>query len=611
MFDVFYIGRKPNLFPHEQEADSIEYACQQSRTRYCWIVNYLSDYSSWDWIWEPPPWQSHQRHAWRSQWQKDSGTYLVPKNGYTDTNYHNDQVITRLPDHNMWQTPMLADTNSFDFSWHPDPTDPPYIYEFGTQHQRTGGPRYIVPNATDTKYVDQIKIKTHGNATTVYIVNHMDGNINVARDQLHSKLSNIKSVRYFDNYLDLLKLIAKNADNDHHEFIWITSSICDYTDFDWTWHPEQWQASMLHVFASDYEKFGDTFFMHVPTFVARSETCKLLEWYDLNFVSDISVPRRPLPVIVHDNDTHVDAIKTTEWAGPLAVFSTQQSQFDKVPCVPLWREKTKTIVPLSKGASSVIVPRTAIPFIKTQGYDYPHIEKTHRNSAELPLDIVFLSNGEAMAESNWQHLLDSVPPGRNVHRIDKVNGRVRSEQAAAQVSSTNFYFRVPAKLRVAESFDWNWQPDRLQQSKNYIFHAHNPVNGLEYGHMAIVAYSRRLVFATAGNELDFSMESLHEVVPVLSGQALYADDAVTAWRTAFRECIKLKHSLPDVENQYRLEQWLNNNFIGEAGNWSIRGAHDAIDYYDSINGEFDKLKLTYDWEWLINYAESTLKLKFV
>lgn len=38
MFDIFYIGKKPNLVPFEKEASSIEHAQQQSRTRYCWIV---------------------------------------------------------------------------------------------------------------------------------------------------------------------------------------------------------------------------------------------------------------------------------------------------------------------------------------------------------------------------------------------------------------------------------------------------------------------------------------------------------------------------------------------------------------------------------------------
>ena len=76
------------MFLHERQADNIEHAQKLSRTRYFWWITYLCDYSTFDWDFQPVPWQSHQRHAWPSQWQKDSGTYLVPKSGYSDTNYH-------------------------------------------------------------------------------------------------------------------------------------------------------------------------------------------------------------------------------------------------------------------------------------------------------------------------------------------------------------------------------------------------------------------------------------------------------------------------------------------------------------------------------------------
>ncbi len=167
MFDVFYSGIKPNQFAHEREAESIEHAQQLSRTRFFWWISYLADYSDWDWLWEPPPWQAHQRHAWPSQWQKDSGTYLVPQEGYTDTNYHVVPSILRVRGGDVnWHIPSHVE--NFDITWHPDPTDPPYIYQFGTQHQRTGGPQYRVPGAVDLKFVDQIRVTTTRVATAIY-----------------------------------------------------------------------------------------------------------------------------------------------------------------------------------------------------------------------------------------------------------------------------------------------------------------------------------------------------------------------------------------------------------------------------------------------------------
>ena len=355
------------MFPHERQVKSIEQAQQQCRTRYFWWITYLADYSGFDFLWEPPPWQSHQRHAWPSQWQKDSGIYLVPKQGYTDTNYHTAPVVNRVhKEPGRWQVPKGIDTESFDWTWHPDPTEPAYIYQFGTQHQRTGGPQYRVPGATDIKFVDQIRVQTNRVATAIYEIDHMDG----AAGQI---ANTTRRVRYFDNYRDTLIRIAKSIGTEH-EFVWICSSICDYTNFDFSWHPEQWQASMLHVFASDGEKFGDTFFMHVPSFAVRAERVELLEWYDVNFVN-AGVPRRPMPVIEHNFDSQAEAVRTLPFDGPLALYTTTDYVHGNLATVPLWRQETKNITPLSKGATSVIVPRDAVGSIKTQLYDYPHIDK--------------------------------------------------------------------------------------------------------------------------------------------------------------------------------------------------------------------------------------------
>ena len=628
-----------------------------SRTRYFWWITYLADLDHWDWLYEPPPWQSHQRHAWPSQHQKDSGIYLVPKIwNQTDTNYHDGPEVYRLvnlepwsntefefdyswhPDptepamnyqfgtqwqrtggprycvpgainvkyesqprvfketHDLyWQLPQGVEFGDFDFSWHPDDTEPPYIYQFATQHQRTGGPQYIVPGAIDIKFVDQIRIKTNRVATAIVEIDHLDGNAGQI-------LGVSKTVRYFDNYRDTLIRIAKSVAGQH-EFVWICSSICDYTGFDFSWHPDVWQATMLHVFPSNDQKFGDTFFMHVPTFAERAENKALLEWYDVNFVDKI-VPRRLMPVIEHSGDSNVEAVKTTEWSGPLALFTTNGLPIT-VPAVNLWRSETKTITSLSAGASAVIVPRVAVPYIKTQLYDYPYIDKTQqRRHGDTNLDIVFISNSETNADANYAALLDSRYNRNNLmHRVDNVKGRVAAYHAAARASTTPWFFAVFAKLTVEPNFNWDWQPDRMQQPKHYIFHAINPVNGLQYGHQAMIAYNRDLVLANPGIGLDFTLDSAHEVVPVNSGIAHYNIDPWTTWRTAFRECIKLKDSLPDVESEYRLNQWLavpRTNVENWA--WSVWGAEDAIEYYEAVKGEPTELRKSYEWDWLASYA---------
>ena len=526
MFDVFYSGVKPNAVANEQLVDSLEQAKELSRTRYFWWINYLTDYTGFDFLWEPVPWQAEHTHIWPSQHQDNGGTQLIPKQASTAVNY----------DH-----PQLLRTRS-------------------------------VP---------------------VIGIDHGEG-LTVACDT---------KTRFISDYLGTLKRVLGSVTD---EYVWIVSSVCDYTDFDFTWHPSEWQQDMLHVFASDDQEFGDTFYIHVPTFKQKVEKLKLLEWYEtLCFHTDIRVPRRQIPVVEHSYDTHVQAVWEHEFATPLVEFRVKNTPAETTPSINLWREQVRTVTPLNQGSSRVIVPRDAKNYLKTQLYDYPAIDKSNlKKEPTQLLDIVFIDNGEPNADYIYQHLRWAAQRGNyiEVRRSSGVNGRVAAYRAAAELSATPWFFAVFAKLWVAEDFDWTWQPDRLQEPKHYIFHALNPVNGLVYGHQAMIAYNKKLVLENIATGLDFTLDQAHEVVPIMSGTAMYDKTPWMAWRTAFRECIKLKCNT-DIESEYRLNRWLGP--IPEAlpnSEWSRWGAEDAVEYYNEVNGNFDALKKSYDWAWLASYA---------
>jgi len=522
MFDIFYIHQPTNLFPHEQKARSIDHAQELSRTRYLWIVDGGNDYSTFDWAWEPTPWQADQAHVWPSQHQANSGTWLIPKYGYENVNRDHAQV-----------------------------------------HRKHSVPRLHIQH--------RVGSESAGDMVT----------------------------RYISDYLGTLRRALGKAD---WQYCWVTADVCDYTNFDFTWHPSEWQLDMLHVFASDEQKFGDTFYVHVPTFMERSKDLALLEWFDtLHFVEDHTVSRLPAQVVYYDTDSVVPAVWAHDFTDPVVQF-VRYDPINQLPTMNLWRQEVKSVTPLRLGAESVLVPREAKNFIRTQLYDYPAMDKTHVMDVSRPLDIVFISNGEHGAEHHWHLLCDhgsKIP--NSLHRVDGVNGRVACYQAAARSSQTDWFFAVFAKLQVNDDFDWSWQPDRMQEAKHYIFHALNPVNGLVYGHQAMIAYNRRLVLENSGSGLDFTLDQPHEVIPIISGTAYYDNDPWMTWRTAFREALKLRHSLPDVENEYRLQEWLDKG-EGVNGSWSMCGARDAIRYYEQVSGDFDELKKSYEWAWLASYA---------
>jgi len=531
MFDIFTL----TSYPGATKVNSINEAQELTKTRYCWILDDRNDYSNFDFLWEPAPWEANQSHVWPSQHQENGGTRLVPKQKYTDTNYHTEEIPrTRFPkivhlDHGNGFDPWLAPT------------------------------------------------------TGMYL---------------------LERSRFINDYLGTLKrVVQKNIDCGH---LWVISSVCSYRDFDFTWHPSEWQQDMLHVFPSNEQKFGDTFLINVEDFLKQSKALELLEWYDTICFQDTIVHRATPSMYLHQHDNQVDAMKSaifqkiedpSEFNDPVTLFTTSIEGFDDgtIPTINLWRPETRAITPLDKGAKRVLVPREALTEVHDQLYDYKYIDKSHNDDYKSsPIDIVFMSNGESCAQENYDRLCE-VADGYEIHWVKDVEGRIASAREAARVSNTDWFFSVNAKLKVDRDFDWDWQPDCMQAAKHYIFYAYNPLTDDTYGHMATIAWNKNLVNTDTDWGLDFTMSHEHEVIPVLSGEAIYADEPWAAWRTAFREVIKLQ--LDDgMESSLHLKKWLAAN-----DEWTAKGANDAVDFFKTSNGDMDKLLLSFDWEWLAKY----------
>jgi hypothetical protein len=419
-----------------------------------------------------------------------------------------------------WRIPEEIE-EGFDFSWHPDDTEPSMMYQFGTQHQKTGGPIYVARGATDTKYCDA---------------------------QIAKRKVNMRNWR-----------IIEPINNE---------------TFDFSWHPDETEDDYTHIFGNQFH-LPET----MPTVMYKSKT-SIGNKYNQTIEAELTV----------DKFTYTDSIFDSLMEHK---FQSAYAHFVKGDSKVNYSHLRTNKISVHLLGNEAIVPRSAKIHMYDKLTDSDNVVLHSVPDVKL-LDIVFFSNGESCAEENYQHLLSLNLPNRIV-RVDGVNGRVASQHAAANSSNTEWYFLINAKLKVNKDFDFNWQPDIYKSSRHYIFRAKNPLNGLEYGHMAMVANNKKLTLQTVGKGLDFTMESNHEVVDLLSGTAVFNSDW-DIWRTAFRECIKLCHA-GDSESMQRLEVWTT---VGEG----TKGALDAVSYYNEVDGDFDKLKLSYDWTWLYNrYAK--------
>jgi hypothetical protein len=677
--EVVYLERKEIIvleipvdgFPKYYVETTFEDLIKKHPNEIFWALNSNLDYSSFDFNWKPGIDQAQFVHAFGSSDSEATQTYLINSNmwekGHREINWVKDvklddeslfklfkkpdmffvdrgnketqarfdelkerfptiqktrylntwvdtinRCINRSSTNLCWILNSELDYNNFDFEYYPNPWQMKMVHVFGTQWSHWGTTFMVNRDtfANDTKYV---KIIEHLNN-----INFVKDRTAVATNVLYDTVyidhgnkpvpANTLVIEYDESYLKTFKKLLEQLPDKKEHFVWVTSSICDYNGFDFTYICDPFARDQLHVFPSDKQKFGDTFLINVNKLRELIDNVEELKDVKVNYNQHMRVKRLPAPTIITEGDTHVSTIHT-DFNFPYATFQTIDNQEIKVIDIEpmnIWSNETKAIQITSVGGTRIVVPKETKDYVKRELYDYPYIQTNKTLAKSTPMDIVFLSNGETGADENYEHLLKTTQglPNRVV-RVDGVNGRVRAYHAAAEASNTPWMFTVFAKLKVSNKFDWNWQPDRLQIPKHYVFHAKNPVNGLVYGHQAMIAYNKKLTLGNEGKGLDFTMDDEHEIVEIISGTANFNTDEWSTWRTSFREALKLCANADEISKN-RLEFWLTVG-SGKFSDYSMEGAQHAVAYYKEVDGNFDKLKLSYDWAWLRQYYESLYK----
>lgn len=533
--------------------DTVNRCINRSTTDLVWVLNSELDYSNFDFDYYPNPWQMKMVHVFGTQWSH-------------------------------WGTTFLVNRESF-----PEVTK--YVK--------------IIEHLSCLNFVKNIRAKATQCVHDIVVIDHGNRELANVLDVINDKASgrNVTTVAYNNSYFETLKDIIKRQQEKKEHYIWICSSVCDYSDFDFSYICDPYAKDQLHVFPSGTQKFGDTFFVDVnKTRELIGEMEKLDDYHKVNFNATIRAKRLPEPVIVTSENTHIAAAKNVT-GFPYATLVTKDNldiEDTLVEPMNLWAPDTKNILITSTGATRIVVPVEAKDHVTAELYEYPYIKRMPKLAKSNTHDIVFVSNGETVADQNFEHLT-TVTNGlaNRIHRIDGINGRTEALHAAAESSETPWFFCVPAKLFVNKKFDWNYQADRMQMPKHYIFNALNPVNDLFYGHQSMVLYNKNLILANQGVGLDFTLDSPHMSVELNSGIVVGDTDPYSTWRTAFREAVKLRKYSENGDEvaKQRLDIWTTVG-KGNYGEWSIKGALDGIEFYNEVDGDLAKLRQSYYWDWL-------------
>lgn len=534
---------------------------KKAKTPRFWVISSEYDYSNFDFEWQPDPWQYNMIHVFPNKWNKFSDTYLISKSELLRCDW-----VENIKDY-----PTL-------------------------------------------NFVTNQSVDMYQPLNEIYYVDFNNSESAEQYAKLKELYTDVYRVRYSGSMTDVLRRIAGAARIDETsgtDFVWVISSICDYTDFDFKWRPEPWQSELIHVFSSGLNKKGETFYVPLKIFNDQyNEHKDLNNFTAIHYNSDQRVKKYAIPEVEYSGDKLFEQVNNIVFESPYMLFKQENTVVpDYVDNLCFWDNKSRAIHTLDTqgSGSTVLIPRDVSAYLKKQLYDYPYIVSQpveHRVDTNMPLDIVFLSNGEPLADmllGKLKKVIQDRGLKNKLHVVSNVNGRLQAYHAAAKESSTPWFFAVFAKLDIDENFDFDWQPDYLQENKHYIFSAKNVVNGLEYGHQAMIAYNVDLLLNTLAPGLDVTQSVAHEYVPIHSGVAVYNQNEFMVWRTAFREVLKLKYSLDNdyaIETEYRLKKWLTCNSNVEYGEYSVRGANEALEYYNSVNGVVDELFNSFEWSWL-------------
>jgi hypothetical protein len=418
---------------------------------------------------------------------------------------------------------------------------------------------------------------------------------------IESPLANTRVVPFVDSYFDILKSVVNDVKT---EYFWFFSNFVKLDDVDLDFIPEQHECDQIHVWYTTHPMGGlnnEGNVMLIPTekFREQIKDLKFLRDYkDINYHPHETLFQTPMtktyfklqdPYSAYNSDSQFYKWMVNKDLNDVQIPNFYPSFWEDEKVYSWGETKDILLVPYRKDLK--------------QFYDIERSVHFDLDYAVRPMDIIFISYDEPSAEKRFNTLKEKYPRAK---WCKGVSGQTLAYMTAAQMSETDYFFAVFPKLEIVDSFKFDFQPDRLKNPCHYIFNCKNPVNGLEYGHGAVLLYNKKLVMSTPDPGLDFTLSAPHDWVPVLSAINHFNETPWLAWRTAFREVIKLCQFKPTVENKHRLKKWLT---IGEGENaeWCLNGSKDAQEYYQEHGSDYKQLMLSYDFEWLKQHYETKYK----
>lgn len=218
------------------------------------------------------------------------------------------------------------------------------------------------------------------------------------------------------------------------------------------------------------------------------------------------------------------------------------------------------------------------------------------------IDCFMVASDEPNADANWQRLLEVMPHAK---RVGDAGSIFSSYRECARQCKTNRFFVVDADNWIVENFDFEWG-DVARPGHVFVWRAHNPVNNLVYGHGAIKLFCvddwRGFDSCQSRIDVTMSIGDTYRIVDRLASEHRFNTSPFHAWRTAFRECVKLSaypRSKPGADVAAdRLKVWVSEGENQPYGKWCVLGAQQGAAFGRQHFGNPVELLKVNDYQWL-------------
>ena len=627
--------------------DMLRKTVRKATTPYIWIVSDELDYSNFDFNWRPDWAIEKYLHVWPTEnqqlggdtffvnveefikqqdiecldhyqtikWHQYKITQKIKPEIFVWDRHNNPNIKNQFPHANFlryigskfsmmektarrattpyfWVVDSSCNYDNFDFNWRPGWSADKHLHVWPTENQIKGGDTCYV-NTAEFKaqalekqsldqynvinwHKDSVKLSTIPDIV-VWSFGGNDENLSKIKKQFPS----CKNLRYIGTHLDMIKKSLKYAESN---YFWILSDCCDYNNFDPNWKPDWETENSIHCWASGQQKFGDTFYVSKLDFLQEADQLDKLEYYSSIVWHNKGYARLPWPVNYSQSHDLYTSLKNHRFSSVYEYFVMPGSSLGSTIDPSLWEKRS--LIAYNRNGHVSLCPRDCISNISNRIKDYLYIQYHNcEKSTEKSQDIVFISYDEKNADLNYKILKDRFPRAKRVHGVQ---GNVNAYKEAAKLSGTPWYYAVFPKTEIDPEFNFDYHPNYLETPGHYIFNAHNRITDYAYGHGGVKMYHVKTTIEIENWGYDFTMSSPVITIPVNSCY-LEPATAYEAWRTSFREVLKLKND-NSIEGKYRLHRWLAAGH-GEFGEYSKEGAAAALQY----NGDTE---FANSWEWL-------------